>query len=48
MIIDLIFLILLIVAFLKGVKKGLIKALFTFFAFFILLTTFSAPLITRI
>ena len=35
MIIDLIFLILLIVAFLKGIKKGLIKALFTFFAFFI-------------
>jgi membrane protein required for colicin V production len=35
MIIDIIFILLLIIAFLKGAKKGLIQSLFTFLAFFI-------------
>ena len=35
MIIDIVFIILLIIAFLKGAKKGLIQSLFTFLAFFV-------------
>lgn len=35
MIIDIVFIVLLIIAFIKGAKKGLIQSLFTFLAFFI-------------